>query len=801
MKRRILSSMLAAALLSQTAGAVFNDIEDTYTQQAASSLAGMGIVSGTGYGLFEPDRLLSRAEFTRLAVSAMGVSNVDNYSSYTIFPDVPAGHWAAGWVNAAVRHPALTGGADEKTKAEPIIRGLADGTFGPSNIITLGEGCTIVLRMLGYEPTDVGPFWPNDYVTKAQALGLLRNLPSTDPGGALTRGNAAILFRNTLTAKTKKGESMLSTISGGTPIEHAILVATGETDSTLTASEATFYEESGGERGEEGKPSGALHTRKLVGAIDASVVGSQGVIIFDKDRPDHVRGFLPDQSTSREVVPVRVDPDGLSVEETGFIEVPRHTPLVAFGEVHEYGTNWFDLPENTPVILNYDANGILQTVSSSAAHYQYPLIIAGVNGSAKDIPARWKIMRNGKEMKPTDLKKYDVITLDSSTQTALVCSNRLTGQYEKASPTFRYPEKITVMGAELPVSAQFATCFETFEPDDRITVLFDVYGRVCGATNDRAAVTPMEGVVVGCSEASVSVRLFNGITVSGEPRTRIVEDDDGVETEVTSIDDNAVGAQVTVSQNGNGKLSVKRVLSLSSTPHKEGNWDVEGRLIGYTPVSPNVQVYERVDISTPLSPISIRDIPMDVVPASQIVSTQTDSTGAIVTIVLKDVTGESWIYGMVKDTTIEIEQPPYLDEETGEMVYPDPEYDYRVTITTLIDGKSAEQEFKLHSSVRGTFSSNHVAGLPASALSNNLRTNLSVQVPERVDTVGLEAFTGYSAVDTQRGYYPIADDVPVYVRKSRKCITLREAKANYTSFELYAEKDVNEGGKIRIIVV
>ena len=76
MKRRILSSLLAAALLSTSAGAAFSDIEDSYTQQAASALAGMGIVSGTGFGKYEPNRLLTRAEFTRLAVGAMGVTNV-----------------------------------------------------------------------------------------------------------------------------------------------------------------------------------------------------------------------------------------------------------------------------------------------------------------------------------------------------------------------------------------------------------------------------------------------------------------------------------------------------------------------------------------------------------------------------------------------------------------------------------------------------------------------------------------------------------------------------------------------------
>ncbi len=790
MKKRILSSVLAAALLSQSAGAVFNDIQDIYTQQAASSLAGMGIVTGTTYGVFDPDRLLTRAEFTRIAIGALGITNVDNYSSYTIFPDVPAGNWAAGWVNAAVRHPDII----EAYKDTPIIRGLADGTFGPNNVITLGEGCTIALRLLGYGTADIGPFWPNDYVAKARALGLLTNLPVTDPNGALTRGHAAILFRNTLTAQMKDGKSMLSSLSGGTPVEHSILVATSATDSTLTASQAVFYEPGG----EDGK--GTLMKRQLIGQIDATLVGTQGVVIFDRARTDHVRGFLPDQSTSRQILATRVEPDGILTEDAGFIEIPRHTPLVALGNVGDYGANWFDLSENTPVNLYYDANGVLQMVSESAEHYNYPIIIVDINGGAKDIPSGWAIEKNGRKIKENQIERYDVITLDHKNKTARVCSDRLTGVYELGVPSYRYPETITVMGAELSVPEQYATSFKSFEPNQFITLLFDSYGRICGAVDDKRAKKTMEGVVVACTSTTASVRLNCGVTVKGDLAPRKVEDEFGEKVEVEEIDEDLVGQQVSVMQDSTGKLVLTR-LRTTTFNTKDGNWDVENRVIGTTPVSPKVQIYERVGGNSPLSPLSIHDIPTDFVPASQILSTRTDSAGTIVTIILRDVSGDNWIYGMVKDKTTEIEQDPYVDEETGEVIQPDPIYDYRVEITTLIDGKSETREFLLENDLGRKLKYDQVVGLPVSALTNNTRVYLSLQIPEQVDTVGLEAFTGYEAVNTREGYFTIADDVPVYSRKLKKCITLREAKANYTSFTLYAEKGVKEGGKIRIIVV
>lgn len=801
MKRRILSSVLAAALLGQTAGAFFNDIEDSYTQQAASSLAGMGIVSGTRLGVFEPDRQLTRAEFTKLAVSSMGIANVDNYSSYTIFPDVPAGHWASGWVNAAVRHPELTtGSGEEGSKAQtPLIRGLADGTFGPGNVITLGESCTIVLRMLGYSEDDIGPFWPNDYVAKARALGLLTNLPVTNPSAPLTRAHAAILFRNTLSAQMKDGKSMLSKISGGEPIEHSILVATGDTSPTLTASQATFYEP-GGENGE-----GKLVTRQVVGQIDASVVGSQGVVVFDKELTDHVRGFLPDQSTAREIKAERIDPDGILDGDTGFIEIPRKTPLVALGKVSEYGSAWFDLSEGTQVKLFYDANGVLQMVSEGTEHYNYPIIIIGINGSARDIPEHWDIEKDGVKIRENEIEKYDVITLDHTNKTAIVCSNRLTGVYELGVPSYRYPETITVMGAKFEIPEEFATSFNRFRPMEFITLLFDSYGRICGAVNDESARKPMEGAIIACSDAGqeseASVRLFNGVVVSGKVAPRRVEDEEtGEIVDVYGIDNEVVGQQVSVYQNNDLELVLRR-LDTYQFKTRDANWDIENRKIGGTPVSPKVQIYERVGGGSPLNPISIYDLPTDFVPADKIYSTRTDSTGTIVSIILTDVSGESWIYGMVEAKAEENTPAMTTTDENGEEVTIPATYNYSVKIETLIGEESKTFEFQLNNDLSRKVKTRQVVGLPVSALKNNTLVTLGVQIPEKVDTVGLEAFTGYEAVNTRNGYFTIVDNVPVYSKRMKKCITLREAKANYGTFELYAEKSAREGGKIRIIVV
>ncbi len=70
-----------------------------------------------------------------------------------------------------------------------------------------------------------------------------------------------------------------------------------------------------------------------------------------------------------------------------------------------------------------------------------------------------------------------------------------------------------------------------------------------------------------------------------------------------------------------------------------------------------------------------------------------------------------------------------------------------------------------------------------------------------MDTVGLDAFDGADGVRTASGYYPLSEEVQVYLSGQRKFVTLNQAKADYEKFTLYAERTPDKGGKIRVITV
>ena len=110
----------------------FTDVPaDMWCADAVNTLASLGIVEGIGNGLYAPDRAITRAEFT---VIAMRFAELDT-SGENIFSDVNPNDWFYEQVVGSIKYG--------------WIQGYADGTFRPDNTITRAEVTTITNRMLG----------------------------------------------------------------------------------------------------------------------------------------------------------------------------------------------------------------------------------------------------------------------------------------------------------------------------------------------------------------------------------------------------------------------------------------------------------------------------------------------------------------------------------------------------------------------------------------------------------------------------------------------------------------------------
>ena len=120
-----------------TAKPVFDDVpEDAWYAEPVNVMAKLGIVKGVGDDMFEPNREITRAEFTAMAMRfAQGETGGKN-----IFSDVDEDDWFYEVVVDSIKYG--------------WIEGYPDGTFRPQNLITREEVTTIVNRMLGRLPDE-----------------------------------------------------------------------------------------------------------------------------------------------------------------------------------------------------------------------------------------------------------------------------------------------------------------------------------------------------------------------------------------------------------------------------------------------------------------------------------------------------------------------------------------------------------------------------------------------------------------------------------------------------------------------
>lgn len=112
--------------------ATFEDVPaDAWYAKSVNTLASMGIISGVGENRFEPERSITRAEFTSMAMKfTKGALDGTN-----VFSDVHSGDWFYEAVVGSIQYG--------------WIEGYEDGTFRPENWITRVEVTSIVNKMLG----------------------------------------------------------------------------------------------------------------------------------------------------------------------------------------------------------------------------------------------------------------------------------------------------------------------------------------------------------------------------------------------------------------------------------------------------------------------------------------------------------------------------------------------------------------------------------------------------------------------------------------------------------------------------
>ena len=170
--KKFLCGLLAVVMLMSFSVSANSYTDVPVTTESIEVLNDLGIMKGTGDNKFSPDAYLTRAEGTALTIRLLGLEEaaIAAMGTKVDFTDVPADHWATGYIAIGV--------------ANGIIAGMGDGTFAPDVPMTYAQFVKMVVAALGYNPqaAEAGE-WPSNYLTTATDIKLTKgfSLTANDP--------------------------------------------------------------------------------------------------------------------------------------------------------------------------------------------------------------------------------------------------------------------------------------------------------------------------------------------------------------------------------------------------------------------------------------------------------------------------------------------------------------------------------------------------------------------------------------------------------------------------------------------
>ena len=166
-------------------------IGDDY-RTAMDKLVEKGVINGYPDGTFKPTKTISRAEATKILVTAFDISL--DVKDTKKFSDVEVGSWYEKYVYAMVSNGAIVG--------------YEDGTYKPDKEVTIEEYITMLVKLtkLEVEEARKGDHWSTPYWRAADKEGFFIGYLTDDLIGmnALARENAVILTYNAMTYKPEE---------------------------------------------------------------------------------------------------------------------------------------------------------------------------------------------------------------------------------------------------------------------------------------------------------------------------------------------------------------------------------------------------------------------------------------------------------------------------------------------------------------------------------------------------------------------------------------------------------------------
>lgn len=747
MVKKILALILAMTIFMTVPSfaASFSDVDmSTEAGQAIGVLSELGILSGMGDGTFSPNAPLTRAQFAKIAVCIMGKTN-EAVVTTDAFSDVKSTDWYSGYVNVVAK--------------EGIITGYPDGSFGADESITYAQTITILIRLLGYDASDVGHRWPQGYVDKAKVLGVTDGV-SFSNNDAITREAASLFIYRTLFSDMKNTNNMLVTKMDTNVYEDTVLLATNKQNSALLANQ--------------------VQTDKGIFTSNVSMeayLGQEGnFVVNDKNE---IIAFVPDDDIDKQeytLSGVYASDSNIYVitEEAGTLTLDNKTIVYMnggsyvakdLGEGVNSGSTISVFRENNAIkyafVDEYRNMGPEVVLSTSTVSRLF---------SVSDTNTL-KVIRKGLSSSLDEIELYDVLYYSEKTNTIYAYTDRVTGVYEDAYPMKSNVSKVKVSGTTYSLSTSSAVnklneSANAFNIGDRVTLLLGEDGSVVDAVSLTGGDVSLYGVITSTGtrvseDADTLGRTENVVTImsgDGTEKTYAVEDDD--------YEDKAGSFCKVDFRNSYA------VLTFPEEVKKSGTISKDTKTMGDYPFASNYAILEYEDgneTKAVVTTLTLAEMDGTKLTRSNVKHVELNQKGEIVVLYLNNASGNRNAYGVLVDVP---------ETKTGSYV--------------VLSGSQKYTKNGTYTSYSKGDCVAYYNGVSGSDIYPMTKIAEGISIDSYVDNIIRMNATSYT----------LSDDVAVYAGRfasELKSVSLDDALTLKGDIVFYSDRGIREGGKVRVI--
>ena len=495
-----------------TANVAFTDIADSPYIDEIGLLNAISVLAGDPAGTFRPKDGISRAEMAAIIVRIYGLeSSVEAQKGNTLFDDVPASHWASGYINIA--------------SGLGVINGDGDGKFRPDDKVSYNEAVKMLVCVLGYDlKAKESGGWPAGYLVCANDLKVSEDV--IEKSGEASRETVAKLVYNAIDVdyqeKTGYGENeKYVSVDGRTLMTEKLKIT--KVEDTVTETNKTSFAGQGDLKDTEVR----IGDTKYLISADSKIYDYIGYPVtayvkYDSKVDKELSTLVYFTIDYKKLAAITVEPDDIAAATSNYIDVyddkdnssskTRYTvESKAFFFVNGIGDVGFDVASLAPlangkasfdgklVILDKDKDDTIDTlfveknetvVVNKVTKSNGGFYITGKNKTAAGadirIPAKGKfdlddkdviidITKDGKKIAYTDIKEFDVISYANAgnVYTLKVSSTKAEGTVDRVTSD----DEVIIGDRTYEYSAHIL--FDTkCDAGDKVTLYLDGNGKI-----------------------------------------------------------------------------------------------------------------------------------------------------------------------------------------------------------------------------------------------------------------------------------------------------------------------------------